>query len=871
MPVASLGTVFNDFQVRPLYLPDFGVPVTTEQPTQVVNERVGRLRKYLRERFAVQKGLVDVFRRFATDSQIDPDGMTTALKSMGVHITPAESKLLVKLADPDDKGFLRFEDFSFFVYHDIPEAKRYSEVFAQHALMEKLAAVSPILNRKFVDLGLGPSEGVTPNSLGSSPMHDHSHLVTLPQFRAALSGTFPTEITDYVWRMQFPDGAPIDRIKGGLVDWRSFLYNVKASQKPPEEPVFIQSRETSVNHRKRLSGILGFGSTPPPPERVGEKGQVQLVGSELRFRIKDTEDQPETVGLQSVSWIDKMRGRADRAVNGMRMYVEEDVIKKALNKGGDGGRVSRSEAVEALRAVVRGEVRLDQHELEEEADCDQASQHRKVSGVKNFPPGAIRIGIGLRGSIRAEAGEELKESLLFSSLKEEAQEGRKEIKLRRSLIGPAFEPSDILKAAQPESPSSQPVTVPKSETLLAGFSGEPQWIRERLSVERNRTFVASRLDGDIAALLDTQVADKDGLVDVDELLHRIYRTHPSIRFRVQDSLKKGGRKLRPVVSDANLEEQHSPSLPTSTRLSPNGSPVSAPCHVTDVAAEIGRVFGDPGGAKLFSKLDSDGDGYVTKKDLIDAVRKRGARFGGRQISDSEVCELFHAIDVDRKGSVNMSEFLQNFKTERGELVDSMGKQIIGVQDRGGPEYLSKTISTARGLGDLGWEVPEAISGNLCMQSPQMETARSQRSIVGSSRITDVKRMIVAGFKPRRAEWQGKTRYGATAYFDTRFLTEPLTDLPCNASYLPPDQRFRTSTNSMQIGMQPDLQIPYFADKKRNQELKERKEARKRAQESRLDASKASGQAAADRHDAMRIARVGMKLLDYEHKVKSNPL
>ena len=59
---------------------------------------------------------------------------------------------------------------------------------------------------------------------------------------------------------------------------------------------------------------------------------------------------------------------------------------------------------------------------------------------------------------------------------------------------------------------------------------------------------------------------------------------------------------------------------------------------------------------MFEKMDLDGDGMLTKKEISKGYRSYIAHLGG-VISNSYVEELFDAADVDRSGKLNYNEFI----------------------------------------------------------------------------------------------------------------------------------------------------------------------------------------------------------------------
>ncbi len=126
------------------------------------------------------------------------------------------------------------------------------------------------------------------------------------------------------------------------------------------------------------------------------------------------------------------------------------------------------------------------------------------------------------------------------------------------------------------------------------------------------------------------------------------------------------------------------------------------------------------------------------------------------------------------------------------------------------------------------------------------------------RITDYKNAAVQMFKSRpHSPPVVNTRSGYTSHFDTRFVTEPLPDIPKNPSYLAEPERFRTVQRSALMGLKDPLQ-PQVADAMKNAAQRQFKEQRARNREAQLEAAKQAGEAAVLDFDKRRIARLSLR-------------
>jgi len=94
--------------------------------------------------------------------------------------------------------------------------------------------------------------------------------------------------------------------------------------------------------------------------------------------------------------------------------------------------------------------------------------------------------------------------------------------------------------------------------------------------------------------------------------------------------------------------------------------------------------------KIFSSIDSDGDGSVTKSELESAVTKAGG-------TSEEADALYSKLDPDNTGSVSESQFSANMPVPK--LGDQMVSQLISYQsvDSGGSSNSKPTSQLASDL------------------------------------------------------------------------------------------------------------------------------------------------------------------------------
>eukprot|EP00439_Symbiodinium_sp_Y106_P042026 s1983_g5.t1 len=101
----------NDFQVRPVNLPDFYNPPPLDADSV---SRVQRIREVVRQRYAGRPRLMNVFR--ACSLQKPGYDLKQVFDQMGIKVNDKECDMLVKAVDRDAKGAVTYEEFADLIY-----------------------------------------------------------------------------------------------------------------------------------------------------------------------------------------------------------------------------------------------------------------------------------------------------------------------------------------------------------------------------------------------------------------------------------------------------------------------------------------------------------------------------------------------------------------------------------------------------------------------------------------------------------------------------------------------------------------------------------------------------------------------------------
>ncbi|KAB2969301.1 MAG: EF-hand domain-containing protein [Zoogloea sp.] len=157
-------------------------------------------------------------------------------------------------------------------------------------------------------------------------------------------------------------------------------------------------------------------------------------------------------------------------------------------------------------------------------------------------------------------------------------------------------------------------------------------------------------------------------------------------------------------------------------------------------------------SKLFSKLDTKGQGYIEESDLQSAFSQVFSATGSSSAS-SDASSLFSALDSDSNGQVTESEFSSSLQ----KLADALDSQAFGSRMSGG-------MGGMGGAGAMGgMPPPPREEGDAGLTKDQLSSQLEEIGSTDSQRSSLISN-VVANFEAADANGDGKvSRAEAMAY------------------------------------------------------------------------------------------------------------
>jgi len=91
-------------------------------------------------------------------------------------------------------------------------------------------------------------------------------------------------------------------------------------------------------------------------------------------------------------------------------------------------------------------------------------------------------------------------------------------------------------------------------------------------------------------------------------------------------------------------------------------------------------------ARIFKAIDKNGDGKLSKEEILDGYDK----YMGKSIDKDDVEKMFEAVDTDKSGFIDYSEFVLASMNEKNLLTNEKLQSAFKMFDKDGSGYISST-------------------------------------------------------------------------------------------------------------------------------------------------------------------------------------
>mmetsp|Transcript_37701 Transcript_37701/g.82816 ORF Transcript_37701/g.82816 Transcript_37701/m.82816 type:complete len:1020 (-) Transcript_37701:144-3203(-) len=330
----------NDFQVRPVHLPDFARP---PPPGSDPMMRMGRMRHVLRQRFAGRPKLMNVFRNCALTKPgyVFPNDLQKILDQLGIMASVEECDVLVKAVDKDSKGAVTFEEFSDLIYGQAIEVGGASHEAQERAvhhvtktLMDSLIVAGPRLGKAFCEID-----------------PERNYEISKPQFANAL-GTACNHVSgqavEFLWAAQFPGHQPQD-VEGRCIDWRSFMSQLAhfAHSNRAPTPCCLQGRKRQYDLLQRTAPLTGGQLQDLDLNRPDQNNddEVHIVADKLVHRETRLASKPRDAAFLTEHYVEVLRSKAERCEGALPKRIPQARFRELLK---DRDVVHQDELVELI-------------------------------------------------------------------------------------------------------------------------------------------------------------------------------------------------------------------------------------------------------------------------------------------------------------------------------------------------------------------------------------------------------------------------------------------------------------------------------------------------------------------------------------------
>eukprot|EP00929_Paragymnodinium_shiwhaense_P028762 TRINITY_DN16607_c0_g1_i1.p1 TRINITY_DN16607_c0_g1~~TRINITY_DN16607_c0_g1_i1.p1 ORF type:complete len:1041 (+),score=274.71 TRINITY_DN16607_c0_g1_i1:137-3259(+) len=809
----------NDFQVRPIHLPDFYNPPPDDADTIM---RMQRIREVVRQRYAGRPRLIGVFRNCTLTKPgfVFPRDLQQVFDQMGIKVAPKECEALVNAVDKDHKGAVTFEEFADLIYGDrVNIGGRPHEPQERHVrhvtktLVESLVAKGQSLGKAFCEID-----------------PERRYIVSKEQFHHAL-GTACNHISnqavDFLWAAQFQGQGGHD-VESRCIDWRNFMSQLAhfAHDNRAPTPCCVQGRKRQYDLLQRTAALTGGKLTDLDLNRPDQNAEdeVHIVADKLVHRNNDLPHRPRDAAFLTPHYVEELRLKAMRVERALPKRVDKsrlkeifrnrdvmhqdeliDVLCQELDSPGAQGSVP---AQEPLYGSHRPEVMtIDPATLADATAAAKAASDEMPRQSSSTRLGQHNPAAGGLALVRADI--EAFVSTLHHNRDHEVDVKR----LVKNIYRPQHEKKQLEYVNDGLNRQRRGLRPPRERPPHAEEARYENYWQARVLMDHVNDAIAQVECSNGGKIKPSKIfksldIDNDGFITLSDLKsalekHKVPHRSPDLHAMFSELDKKDQGSIDIGEFTRNFEVFQGSLLDNMQK------PIKAVYH------EGGLQYGGP----LQEKLEAQ----------------------DRAIAEGKMPGNMPVLDAP------------------GDAGDPRARSAPppsgGSSQRSGR---SKASSSMSHIGRAGAN----IAGAPIIYAPEVHQIMQG----GQARISDVIRARTSAWKPSKAELYTslpQTRYGMTCYPDTRHCTEP--SVPLAAQYMDDVQRFKTTNSVKSIFAVPDVRDPQQADSMRKHARNEyRIERIRQRQRDFSDRCHAANEAASE-FDEMKIARKAMNQLNYERR------
>ncbi|KAF4661342.1 hypothetical protein FOZ61_003348 [Perkinsus olseni] len=371
-------TPVNDYQIRPIHLPDLAYRPIHQTKSEAI-KRATRVREATRQRYAARPALLQVFRSAARnrDSMVRSRDLLRVFERMGIMLTKMEADLMIHAVDKDNNDGITYDEFCELIYSpDVELGVNNPRQVARgrhvrnitKSLFMDIARKAPILGRKF----------------DAIVKRDRKYLVNKDEFNTVILSAIrhaSKEALDMLWSSQFSSSSLNNKdttqskrlINEGLVDWRDFMkqtIEIENEYRPPTPP-YTQGAKRRECEDRRLYELTDGKEDPillldkfrdkhqgHHQQQQQQQDDVILVCDKLVNRQVELPHRPHQCSFKTLNYKEFIRAKAMRAHRALSKYDDDDrnmnLVSDRIRKLNNGARrIAREDLINIIHQTIK--------------------------------------------------------------------------------------------------------------------------------------------------------------------------------------------------------------------------------------------------------------------------------------------------------------------------------------------------------------------------------------------------------------------------------------------------------------------------------------------------------------------------------------